>query len=64
MVRATGQKIAMPGRSKHQFKKAIDVGGVGEVLNRRPRVRIERGAAATKRGETQTLEFERRCLSD
>lgn len=35
MVRATGQKIATPGRSKHQFKKAIDVGGAGEALDKR-----------------------------
>ena len=46
MVRATGQKIAMPGRSKHQFKKAIDVGGVGEVLNRRQVAVIRMVAAA------------------
>ena len=46
MVRATGLKIAMPGRSKHQFKKAIDVAGVGEALDRRQVAVIRLVAAA------------------
>jgi hypothetical protein len=46
MVRATGQKIATPGRSRHQFKKAIDVGGRGEVLDRRQVAAIKMVARA------------------